>query len=89
MTNDHFCIIDDELCVYYTIRYENLAGDFNDVWVDALPHLKGGMRREGHLYSEYFDGQSQTIVEEVQIVTTLIHLNFVKPLQASQIHGDQ
>jgi len=44
----------DGLCGEYTIRHENLAEDLSEVRVGVLPRLMGGMRREGHHYSECF-----------------------------------
>lgn len=70
MTNDCFYLIDDELCVDFTIRYENLMEDYAEVCkrvgvrADPLPRLKGGMRRRDHHYSEYFDEESAAIVRE-------------------------
>lgn len=70
MTNDAFYTIDDELCVDYVIRYESLVDDFNEVCrrigvpAGELPRLKGGMRSKGHHYSEYFDAQTRSLVEE-------------------------
>jgi hypothetical protein len=49
----------------------------------------GVMRRAGQPYSEYFDEQGRTIVGKGQIVAALIHRNTVKPVHASQFHGDQ
>lgn len=68
-TNDRFYIIDDDLCVDFIIRYENLTNDFSEVCnrigLDniALPHLKSGFRK-GYHYSEYYDDESKSIVEE-------------------------
>lgn len=68
-TNDSFYIIDDELCVDFIIRYENLAHDFSGickrVGLDniSLPHLKSGFRQGFH-YSEYYDEASRSVVAE-------------------------
>ena len=60
-TNDRFYIIDNELCVDFVIRYENLEEGFGQVCdrigisVPSLPNLKGGIRTKGHHYSDYYD----------------------------------
>jgi hypothetical protein len=67
-SNDNFYTIDNELCVDYVIRYENLSEDFNFVCkklglpVDSLPRLKGGMRQAKYHYSDYYDEETKTIV---------------------------
>lgn len=69
-TNDRFYIIDGELCVDYIIRYENLAQDLNEVCKRVglpemqLPHLKSGIRKRDHHYSEYYDAESRTLVAD-------------------------
>jgi hypothetical protein len=69
MTNDRFYVIDDELCVDFIIRYENLSGDFSEVCsrigldnID-LPHLKSGFRK-GYHYSAYYNEQSKSVVAD-------------------------
>jgi hypothetical protein len=68
--NDRFYLIDDQLCVDFVIRYEHLADDFRKVCnltgvpTKELPHLKSGMRKRKHHYSEYFDAESQAVVAE-------------------------
>jgi len=68
-TNDRFYIIDDELCVDFIIRYENLMEDFGELCKRIglpqveLPHLKAGFRK-GYHYSEYYDEESKAIVAE-------------------------
>jgi hypothetical protein len=70
VNNDRFYIIDDELCVDYVIRYENLSADVMEackrIGLPAieLPHLKTGFRQKRHHYSEYFDENSKAIVAE-------------------------
>jgi hypothetical protein len=67
-TNDRFYIIDGELCVDYVIRYEHLADDLNEVCKRVglpnmvLPHLKSGMRKKDHHYSEYYDEEMRDLV---------------------------
>ena len=69
-TNDRFYIIDNELCVDYVIRYENLKQGFGEVCgrigipVPSLPNLKVGIRTKGHHYSEYYDEHTRSIVAE-------------------------
>jgi hypothetical protein len=69
LTNDRFYVIDDELCVDFVIRYENLAEDFQELCKRIslpkieLPHLKSGFRK-GYHYSEYYDEESRNIVAE-------------------------
>jgi len=68
-TNDGFYIIDDELCVDFIIRYENLANDFSEACKRigleniALPHLKSGFRK-GYHYSKYYNEESRSVVTE-------------------------
>lgn len=68
--NDNFYTIDNELCVDYVIRYENLSADFNSVCkklglpVDTLPRLKGGIRKNKYHYSDYYDEETKAIVAE-------------------------
>ena len=70
VNNDRFYVMDDQLCVDFVIRYENLSEDLTKVRkriglppID-LPHLKTGFREKRHHYSEYFDEQSKAIVAE-------------------------
>jgi len=66
--NDHYYIMDDQLCVDFVIRYENLSEDLMKVCEKIglppveLPHLKTGFRQKRHHYSEYFDEESKAIV---------------------------
>ncbi len=68
-TNDSFYLFDDELCVEFVIRYENLEDDIKEVcrWIGvaevSLPHLKSGFK-QGYHYSEYYDDESKAIVAE-------------------------
>ena len=68
--NDRFYTIDNELCVDYVIRYENLSEDFNFVCkklglpADSLPRLKGGIRKNKYHYSEYYDEATRAMVGE-------------------------
>jgi hypothetical protein len=68
--NDRFYIIDDQLCVDYVIRYENLLEDLGEVCrtvgleACTLPRLKSGLRRKRYHYSEYYDEESKEIVAE-------------------------
>ena len=70
VNNDRFYIIDDQLCVDFVIRYENLSEDLAEVCkrIDIptidLPRLKTGFRQKRHHYSEYFDEESEAIVAE-------------------------
>ena len=70
VNNDRFYIIDDQLCVDFVIRYENLLEDISTVCKKLglpaidLPNLKTGFRRKHHHYSEYFDENSKAIVAE-------------------------
>ena len=63
--NDRFYIIDDQLCVDFVIRYENLDEDFKEVCRITgiprfnIPHLKAGIRKERRHYSEYYDDGRQ------------------------------
>jgi len=69
-TNDRFYIIDNELCVDFVIRYENLEEGFGEVCgrigvpVPSLPKLKTGIRAKGHHYSEYYDEHTRRIVAD-------------------------
>jgi len=69
-TNDRFYIIDNELCVDYVIRYENLGEGISHVCrmvgveVPALPNLKVGIRAKGRHYSEYYDERTKAIVAD-------------------------
>jgi len=69
-TNDRFYVIDDVLCVDYVIRYENLGHDLNEVCKRVglptveLPHLKSGMRKRDHHYSEYYDAETRALVAD-------------------------
>jgi len=68
--NDRFYIINGALCIDYVIRFENLASDLKEVCKQIglpevdLPHLKAGMRKRDHHYSEYYDEGSRAIVAE-------------------------
>jgi hypothetical protein len=70
VNNDRFYIIDDQLCVDFVIRYENLSEDLMEACKKVglpsfdLPHLKTGFRQKRHHYSEYFDKESKAIVAE-------------------------
>ena len=70
VNNERFYIIDDEPCVDFIIRYENLSEDLMEVCKRIglppieLPHLKTGFRQKRHHYSEYFDETSKAIVAE-------------------------
>ena len=70
VNNDRFYVKDDELCVDFVIRYENLSEDLTEVCKKTglppidLPHLKTGFRQKHHHYSEYFDEESKAIVAE-------------------------
>ena len=70
VNNDRFYVIDDQLCVDFVIRFENLSEDLAEVCKRIglppieLPHLKTGFRQKRHHYSEYFDEQSKSIVAE-------------------------
>ena len=70
VNNDRFYIIDDQLCVDFVIRYENLSEDIMEVCNTIglppieLPHLKTGFRQKRHHYSEYFDDECKAIVAE-------------------------
>jgi hypothetical protein len=67
-TNDRFYIIDGKLCVDFVIRYEHLGEDLAEVCrrvglpAITLPHLKSGMRKKNHHYSEYYDAETRDIV---------------------------
>jgi hypothetical protein len=69
-TNDRFYLIDGELCVDFIVRYENLTHDLNRVCESVglppveLPHLKSGIRSQGHHYSAYYDAQSRDTVAD-------------------------
>ena len=69
-TNDRFYLLDDKLCVDFVIRYENLAADLAEVCRRVglppveLPHLKAGLRRGGHRYTEYYDEATKAHVAE-------------------------
>jgi hypothetical protein len=69
-TNDRFYIIDNELCVDFVIRYENLREGFGEVCsrigipVPSLPNLKVGIRAKGHHYAEYYDEPTRSIVAD-------------------------
>ena len=68
-TNDNFYIIDDKLCVDYTIRFENLEENLKEICrmiglpEITLPRLKSGFRKRFH-YTEYYDDESREIVAE-------------------------
>lgn len=70
VNNDRFYILDDQLCVDYVIRYENLSENLMEVCKRLglppveLPKLKTGFRQKRHHYSEYFDEESRDIVAE-------------------------
>jgi hypothetical protein len=69
-TNDRFYIEDDALCVDFVIRYERLADDLAEVCRRVglpaleLPHLKTGLRKGDHAYTDYYDGAAKAIVAE-------------------------
>ena len=69
--NDRFYSIDNDLCVDYVIRYENLEGDFQQVCKligippMSLPRLKTGIREQGRHYTEYYDDASRDLVAEL------------------------
>jgi len=69
--NDRFYVIDDQLCVDFVIRYENLDADVKEVCrltgvpTVNIPHLKAGIRKERRHYSEYYDDESRDIVAEL------------------------
>lgn len=68
--NDRFYTIEDRLCVDFVIRYENLAGDFDEVCrrigvaTTELPNLKGGLRKVKRHYSEYYDDSTRDLVAQ-------------------------
>lgn len=70
VNNDRFYTLDDQLCVDYVIRYENLSENLMEVCKRIglppveLPKLKTGFRQKRHHYSEYFDEESRDIVAE-------------------------
>jgi isopentenyldiphosphate isomerase len=68
--NDGFYTIDNELCVDFVIRYENIEEDVKKVCeaigvpnID-LPRLKSGMRQQNYHYSEYYDDVTRQIVAD-------------------------
>ena len=69
--NDRFYIINDQLCVDFVIRYENLEDDFREVCSRTglstldIPRLKTGIRKKERHYSEYYDSETQDIVAEL------------------------
>jgi len=69
--NDRFYSIDNDLCVDYVIRYENLEDNFKEVCkligipIMSLPRLKAGIRKESRHYTEYYDAASRDIVAEL------------------------
>lgn len=69
-SNDKFYVIDNNLCVDFVIRYENLSEGFDNVCkklklpTDSLPKLKGGIRQKRYHYSDYYDDESKEIVEK-------------------------
>lgn len=69
-TNDRFYTLGGKLCVDFVIRYEHLADDLRQVCVRVglpeltLPHLKSGMRKKDHHYSEYYDDETRALVAE-------------------------
>ena len=69
-TNDRFYIERNAVCVDFVIRYERLTEDLAEVCRRAglpavtLPHLKAGLRKGGHAYTEYYDEASKAIVAE-------------------------
>ena len=68
--NDCFYTIDNQLCVDFVIRYEQLMEDFKkvcesiDVPAKELPNLKSGIRKKDHHYSEYYDNETLALVAE-------------------------
>lgn len=69
-TNDRFYLADGELCVDFIIRYERLADDLAEVCRRVglppltLPHLKSGLRKNGHSYRDYYDEGTRGMVTE-------------------------
>lgn len=69
-TNDRFYITDGKPCCDFVIRYEHLAEDLREVCNQVglpelkLPHLKSGMRKKDHHYSEYYDAATRDLVAE-------------------------
>ncbi len=67
-TNDRFYVIDDELCVDYVIRYEDLQEGYDEVCRrigvprTELPRLKSGIRDAARHYSAYFDDETRELV---------------------------
>ena len=68
VNNDRFYILDDELCVDFVIRYENLVEDVAEACrkIDLpqleIPRLKTGFRKKKYHYSAYYDDASKEIV---------------------------
>ena len=86
VNNDRFYVMDDELCVDFVIRYENLEEDLNEVCKRIgippveLPHLKTGFRQKRHHYSEYFDDTSKArVAEKHKNDLTLFGYDFESP----------
>ena len=69
-TNDRFYVVDDELCVDFMIRYENLQEDFAAVTRRVglpnivIPRLKTGIRPGRIHYSQYYNDASRHEVGE-------------------------
>jgi hypothetical protein len=69
-TNDRFYVEGGKLCVDFVIRYERLTEDLAEVCRRvglpsvALPHLKAGLRKDGHGYAAYYDEQSKAVVAD-------------------------
>jgi hypothetical protein len=69
-TNDRFYLIDGEMCVDLVIRYERLEEGIAELCSRVglpnieLPRLKGGLRKAGHPYSDYYDERSRDIVAQ-------------------------
>lgn len=70
-SNDNFYSINNELCVDTIIHYESLEDDYNKIChqlglpANQLPRMKGGIRKGGYHYSEYYDEESKEIVAEM------------------------
>jgi len=69
-TNDRFYLLDGSLCVDFVIRYERLTDDLAEVCRRVglppvnLPHLKSGLRKDGHSYRDYYDEVTKATVAE-------------------------
>jgi hypothetical protein len=69
-TNDRFYLVDDQLCVDFVLKYENLDEDIETLRSRLglppleLPRLKSGFRKNGIHYSEYYDDTTRALVGE-------------------------